>query len=92
MLPLRIAAPSAAAAFLLVDKLAPFGARAESSTAGKWDIIVPLRGARREAVPTAIAATRDWLDECGLESTSMTIDGHTHLLRGSGSRLGPMRS
>jgi hypothetical protein len=82
MPPLNITSPSSAAALLLVDLLAEHGATATQHPDGHWEISVPLTGANRAVVPQTIAAARAWLDECGIHSTPITLDGHTHLLHG----------
>lgn len=83
MAPLRITAPSAAAAFVLVEKLDEYGATAGAEPGGVWVIELPLLGAPRETIPRALAAARDWLDECSIPSAAVSFDGHTHLLRGT---------
>ena len=80
MASLRIEAPSAAAAFVLVDRLTSLGASAEGTSRGGWAIVVPLDGSPKGTVPECLARTREWLDLCSLPSTSVTVDGHTHLL------------
>jgi hypothetical protein len=84
---IRITSPTSAAAFALVDLLAEYGATAGPIRSGGWEIVVPLDEAERGQVPGALAATREWLDFCGFSSTSVTLDGHTHLLRDSRSSL-----
>lgn len=85
MATLRITAPSATDAFLLVEKLDEYGATAGAEPGGIWVVELPLRGARRETIPRALAAARDWLDEAAIPSAAVSFDGHTHLLRGSAS-------
>jgi len=82
---LRIASPSAAAAFILVDMLAEQHATASPQPGQGWEVVVPLAGRGNGVVPFCLAATREWLDTCGLRSTSIQLDGHTHLLSGSRS-------
>jgi hypothetical protein len=81
MASLRIEAPSAAAAFVLVDRLTALGASAEQTSRGGWAIVVPLDGSPKGTVPECLARAQEWLDLCSLASTSVTVDGHTHLLR-----------
>jgi hypothetical protein len=82
---LRITAPSAVAAFVLVEKLGEYGATAGAERTGDWVIELPLLGAPRETIPRALAAAREWLDECSIASAAVSFDGHTHLLRGTAS-------
>ena len=86
MATLRIEAPTAAAAFVLVDRLSSLGATAERTPGEGWGIVVPLTGSPRGTVPECLARTREWLDLCSLPSTAVTVDGHRHLLRGSAAR------
>ena len=81
MASLRISSPSSAAALLLVDLLSDHGATATQDPGGDWQITVPLDGARG-VVPQTVAVARQWLDQCGLHSVPIMLDGHTHLLRG----------
>jgi hypothetical protein len=81
MASLRIEAPSAAAAFVLVDRLTSLGASTEGTARGGWVIVVPLDGAPKGTVPECLARTREWLDICSLASASVSVDGHTLLLR-----------
>lgn len=83
MSPLRVSSPTAEAALALAELLAGHGATAGRDADGGWEVMVPLMGAGRGTIPEALAATREWLDGYGLRSTSVTLDGHTHLLRGS---------
>lgn len=79
---LRIDAPSAAAAFVLVDLL---GERCKATSTGRpdgsWEISVPLNGGARATVSNALSAATEWLAQCGLESAAVTIDGRTRVLR-----------
>lgn len=80
--PLLIDAPSPRTGLVLAEKLALLGARPELVNEGdRLRVSVSLRSAGRELVPRALAATREWLEECALPATSVRIDGHTHLLR-----------
>jgi hypothetical protein len=81
--PLRISSPTAEAALALAETLAALGATATPDPDGHWEVTVPLLGAGRGAIPQALAATREWLDGLGLGAASVTLDGHTHLLRAS---------
>jgi hypothetical protein len=83
MAPLRICSPTAEAAHALVGMLTAYGATASPDSDGRWEVTVPLMGAGRGTIPEALAATREWLDLFSFGSTSVTLDGHTHLLRGS---------
>ena len=77
---LRIEAPSATTALTLAESLEELRARAISE-GGRWAVVVSLRGAAPGTVPEALSRTRDWLMECDVSTTSITLDGHTHLLR-----------
>jgi hypothetical protein len=66
---------------ILVDLLSDYGASASQHADGRWEITVPLTSANRAVVPQTLAVARAWLDECGLHSASVVLDGHTHLLR-----------
>jgi hypothetical protein len=46
-----------------------------------WEVCVELDGAPRDTVPLSLAAAREWLAQCELPATSVSLDGHTHLLR-----------
>jgi len=53
-----------------------------------WEVRVEVGNAPRNVLPPCLAAAREWVDRCGLASASVTLDGHTHLLRGStGARV-----
>jgi hypothetical protein len=79
MAPFRICSPSASAALILLDLLSDYGATATQEADGRWEIAVPLNGS--DIVPQTLAVARAWLDECGISSAQITLDGHTHLLR-----------
>jgi hypothetical protein len=83
MPPLRISSPTAEAALALADALSTHGATASPDSDGRWEVMVPLMGAGRGTIPEALAATRDWLAQFELYSAAVTLDGHTHLLRGT---------
>jgi hypothetical protein len=83
MASLRVSSPSAAAAFVLVELLASHGATANCDGDGEWQVDVPLDGAASGLVPTALAATREWLELCDLPAAAVRLDGHTHVLNGS---------
>ena len=89
MAPLIISSPTAAAAYELVDLLnGHCRAVASPQLDSTWEVRVELSNAPRNILPLSLAAAREWLDRCGLASASVTLDGHTHLLRGSaGSRV-----
>ena len=89
MAPLIISSPTAAAAYELVDLLnGHCRAVASPQLDSTWEVRVELSNAPRNILPLSLAAARAWLDRCGLASASVTLDGHTHLLRGSsGARL-----
>lgn len=82
MASVRISSPSAAATLLLVDLLSDHGATATQQADGDWEITVPLDGSARSVVPHTLAIAREWLDQCGLHSAPIMIDGHTRLLHG----------
>jgi hypothetical protein len=86
MASLIISSPAASAALILVDLLSDFGATAAPRDDGHWEITVPLDGPKREVVPQMLAVARAWLDECGLHSAPVTLEGHTHLLQGDRQR------
>ena len=81
MATLTFTSPTAAAAFVLVDLLAEH-CRAETARRvdGSWEIRVALEKAQRSSVPASLAAAAEWLDQCGLSATTVTLDGDTHLL------------
>jgi hypothetical protein len=89
---LRIKAPSAAAAFVLVDLLDGYGATATPEAGGEWVIHVGLLGNRQNAVPASLGFVRQWLEMCGLPSTSVTLDSETYLLRGDAQDVGTVRA
>lgn len=91
MEPLRIHAPAAELAELLRARLADFRAGTETRGDGTWLVTVPLHAAARDAVPRSLAATRDWLAECGLRATSVELDGHAHLIRAERARASAVR-
>ncbi|HUQ22414.1 MAG TPA: hypothetical protein VM049_05305 [Gaiellaceae bacterium] len=84
MEPIRISAPTAAAAFALVELLPGQQATATSDHDGRWEVVVPLRGSGRTLVPSTLSAIREWLEACGLSSTSVRLDGQPHLLKAEG--------
>jgi hypothetical protein len=84
--PLRVYAPDAELADLLRSRLASYRATAARRPDGTWLVEVPLASAPREAVPRTLAATRDWLEDCGLGATSVELDGHAHLIRAQRAR------
>jgi hypothetical protein len=83
MSPLRISSPTAEAALALAAALGAHGATANPDSDGRWEVTVPLTGAGRGTIPEALAATREWLERFELGSAAVTLDGHTHLLRGT---------
>jgi hypothetical protein len=83
--PIRISAPTAEAALALVEMLADYGATPQLDDRGHWEVIVPLDGICQGTFPTSLAAIRDWLDLCEIQTTTVTVDGNTHLLRGNGT-------
>ena len=84
MAPLIISAPSPTAAHALVASLPDAGhAVAAPSTDGTWEVRVELSGALPSALPRSLAAVQEWLDGYGLQSVSIVLNGHTHLLRGA---------
>jgi hypothetical protein len=86
--PLLIDAPTRQAGLALAEKLSLLGARAELvSHNGRVRVTVPLQSAGRELVPRTLAAIREWLEELDLGSTSVHLDGHTHLLRADRSSI-----
>ena len=89
MAPLIISSPTAAAAYVLVDLLNEHcRAVASPQLDSTWEVRVELGNAPRNVLPLSLAAAREWVDRCGLASASVTLDGHTHLLRGSaGARV-----
>ncbi len=86
MEPLRVHAPAEELADLLRARLEPYRAAAAARDDGSWRVEVPLHRAPRETVPRVLAATRDWLEECGLSATTIELDGHAHLIRGARAR------
>lgn len=77
---LRIAAPSAKAAHILVDMLAPHGATAHSSGEQEgWNVVVPVTD--QSGLPACLKTIQWWLDICRIPSAAITLDGHAHLLR-----------
>ena len=88
MEPLLIDAPTPQTGLALAEKLALLGARADLvSENGLVRVSVPLQSAGRDLVPRTLAAIREWLEELDLGSTSVRLDGHTHLLRADRSRI-----
>lgn len=89
MASLIISSPTAAAAYELVDLLnGHCRAVASPQLDSTWEVRVELSNAPRNILPLSLAAAREWLDRCGLASASVTLDGHTHLLRGgAGARV-----
>jgi hypothetical protein len=81
---IRISAPTAAAASALVDLLDEHRATAAQDSDGAWQVDVPLDGTARSTIPLTLTTTRAWLEQHGLRSTSITLDGNTHLLRSDG--------
>jgi hypothetical protein len=78
---LRISAPSAKAAHVLVEMLAPHGATASSANKDEgWEVVVPV-SVERGAVPACLRTVQWWLDLCRIPSAAITLDGHAHLLR-----------
>jgi hypothetical protein len=80
--PVRITSPSAAAAFVLVDLLAEHGATATLRPGEEWEIAIPLDHVGNATLSAMVSAASDWLEQCGLASTAIVIDGHTHVVRG----------
>jgi hypothetical protein len=79
---ITFASPTAAAAYVLVDLLTEHCRATATALADRsWEVRVDLEGAPRDAVPLSLAAAKAWLAECGLPSSSVSLDGHTHLLR-----------
>jgi hypothetical protein len=82
MASLTFASPTAAAAYVLVDLLHEHcRATASPQTDKTWEVRVELGDAPRDTVPLSLAAAKQWLEQCGLPSASVSLDGHTHLLR-----------
>jgi hypothetical protein len=80
MASIRMASPSAAAAFVLAGLLDNYSATADRDPNGKWEIAISLDGAPRGSVPDILRIVADWLDECGLRATTIALDNHTHLI------------
>ena len=79
---ITFAAPTAQAAYALVDLLGEHcDVTATALGDATWEVQVELDGAPRDTVPLSLAAARQWLAECELPATSVSLDGHTHLLR-----------
>lgn len=77
----RIYAPSAAAAFVLVDLIQEHcEATATQQHDGTWQIAADLTSSARSTVPQLLNAAREWLALCGLASAPITVDEETHLL------------
>ena len=87
---IRISSPTAGAAFILVELLAEHGATASPDVNGDWEVVVPLNGSRRGTIPVTLSVAQQWLDFCGLASTSVILDGETHLLRRAGQLVSPL--
>lgn len=84
MAPLIISSPTAAAAYMLVDLLHEHGkAEASPQIDSTWEVRVELTNAPHGVLPASLATAREWLDQCGLPSAFVSLDGHTYLLRGS---------
>ena len=81
MTTLAFTSPTAAAAFILVDLLAEH-CRADTTRRpdGSWEVHVALDKAPRSTVPATLATAAEWLDECGLSATTVTLNGDTYLL------------
>ena len=78
---LVIEAPSAVSAFVLAGSLAEYGARAIVEGRA-WRVVVDRCSSFSEGIPGALSRTRRWLSECGVATTSVTLDGETYLLDG----------
>jgi hypothetical protein len=79
---ITFASPNAAAAYVLVDLLNEHCRATATALADRtWEVCVELDGAPRDTVPFSLAAAREWLAQCELPATSVSLDGHTHLLR-----------
>ena len=79
---ITFASPTAAAAYVLVDLLNEHCRATATALADRtWEVCVELDGAPRDTVPLSLAAAREWLAQCELPATSVSLDGHTHLLR-----------
>lgn len=84
MAPLIISSPTAAAAYMLVHLLDEHcKADASPQIDSTWEVRVELTNAPRGVLPASLSAAREWLDQCGLPSASLSLNGHTYLLRGS---------
>jgi hypothetical protein len=79
---ITFAAPTAHAAYVLVDLLGEeCDVTATALGDSTWEVRVELDGAPRDTVPLSLSAARQWLAECELPAASVSLDGHTHLLR-----------
>jgi hypothetical protein len=79
---LLIEAPTAAAAFVLAGSLAEYGARAVVEE-GAWRVVVDRCSSVSNGVSGvsgALSRARQSLAACGLATTTMTLNGETHLL------------
>jgi hypothetical protein len=81
-----IAAPSAAAAFVLAGSLADYGARAVVED-GAWVVVVQRCSAFREGLSGALSRVRTCLTEFGFPAASVTLNGATYLLDGSADEV-----
>jgi hypothetical protein len=79
---LLIEAPSAASAFVLAGSLANYRARA-TVEGGVWRVVVDRCSSFSDGVPGALSRASQWLAECGLATTRVTLNGETYLLDGS---------
>jgi hypothetical protein len=84
MAPLIVSSPSFAAAMLLLDRLQGlFDVGLISTLDGGWELRVKVDGTPSDVLPLALSAATEWVEECGLGSVTVSLDGQRHLLQGS---------
>lgn len=84
MATLVFTSPTAAAALRLLERLSEHAhGTATPSRDGSWNVEVSAVRETSSTVPDCLSIAEEWVDECGLTGTWVTLDGRTHLLRGS---------
>jgi hypothetical protein len=77
---IRIASPTAAAAFVLTDLLGERGVRVSPQADGTWEVVMTLDGSGPETLSIVLSAARDWLRTCALPGTRVSVGTQTHSL------------
>jgi hypothetical protein len=79
---LCVDAPDEEAALQLVDSVPGFHAELAPGVGTRCEVRIDLRGAGDGRLVTALGRIEHWLDEAGVRTAQVRLDGHRYLLEG----------